>query len=152
VTRRSRRSGNCHWARSSRDAGRARRDGSVAGVECKSRFRQTWEWLGERLRKCACNVGLTLLGLLTLIAPTAASVVPGSRQSLNELLHWSERTEPSARSRSVLEHYATLTWVAFDFAIVVVGRCTLSTPSRNSAVTFVLSASSGSVKVRRKVP
>src|SRR4030095_8475599 len=70
----------------------------------------------------------------------------------NELLHCGERTELSARPRSVLEHYATLTWVAFDFALVVVGRCTFSTPSRNSAVTFVLSASSGSVKVRRKVP
>ncbi len=140
MTRRSRRWGNCHWARSSRDAGRAGRVGCVAGVECKSGFRQTWEWLGERLRECACNVGLS------------PRVIPGARQSLNELLHWSERTEPSARSRSVLEHYATLTWVAFDFALVVVGRCTFSTPSRNSAVTFVLSASSGSVNVRRKVP
>src|SRR5205814_9975303 len=58
----------------------------------------------------------------------------------------------AARPPSVLEPYAPLTWVAFDFAIVVVGRCTCSTPSRNSAVTFVLSASSGSVKLRRKVP
>src|SRR5690242_12922859 len=58
----------------------------------------------------------------------------------------------SARSPSVSEHYATLTWVAFDFDTGVVGRCTFSTPSRNSAVTFVLSASSGSVKLRRKVP
>ena len=68
-------------------------------------------------------------------------------------LHWwDERTEPSARSPSVLAHYFTLTSIAFDLAIGVVGRCTFSTPSRNSAVTFVLSASSGSVKLRRKVP
>src|SRR6266516_2737798 len=68
-------------------------------------------------------------------------------------LHWwGERTEPSARSPSVLAHYFTLTSIAFDLAIGVVGRCTLSTPSRNSDVTFVLSASSGSVKLRRKVP
>jgi len=68
-------------------------------------------------------------------------------------LHWwRERTEPSARSPSVIEHYATLTCVAFDFATGVVGRCTFSTPSRNFAVTFVLSASSGNVKLRRKVP
>jgi hypothetical protein len=58
----------------------------------------------------------------------------------------------SARSPSVLEHYATLTSMAFDLGLAVVGRCTFSTPSRNSAVTFVLSASSGSVKLRRKVP
>src|SRR6266404_790352 len=67
-------------------------------------------------------------------------------------LHWGERTEPSARSSSVLEHYCTLTSMAFDLAIGVVGRCTFSTPSRNSAVTFLLSASSGSVKLRRKLP
>src|SRR6266496_2009293 len=68
-------------------------------------------------------------------------------------LHWwGERTEPSARSPSVLAHYVTLTSMAFDLAIGVVGRCTFSTPSRKSAVTFVLSASSGSVKLRRKVP
>jgi hypothetical protein len=67
-------------------------------------------------------------------------------------IHWGKRADRSARSPSVLEHYATLTCVAFDFATGVVGRCTFSTPSRNSAVTFVLSASSGSVKLRRKVP
>jgi hypothetical protein len=67
-------------------------------------------------------------------------------------LHWGKRADRSARSPSVLEHYVILTCVAFDFAIGVVGRCTFSTPSRNSAVTFVLSASSGSVKLRRKVP
>ena len=79
----------------------------------------------------------------------------GSKEQATKLaaLHWwRERTEPSARSPSVLEHYATLTCVAFDFATGVVGRCTFSTPSRNSAVTFVLSVSSGSVKLRRKVP
>ena len=38
-------------------------------------------------------------------------------------LHWwAERTEPSARSPSVLEHYATLTSRAFDLGFVVVGR------------------------------
>src|SRR5205823_4240298 len=58
----------------------------------------------------------------------------------------------SARSPSVLVHYFTLTSIAFDLAIGVVGRCTFSTPSWNSAVTFVLSASSGRVKLRRKVP
>ena len=58
----------------------------------------------------------------------------------------------SARSPLVLVHYFTLTSIAFDLAIGVVGRCTFSTPSWNSAVTFVLSASSGSVKLRRKVP
>ena len=42
--------------------------------------------------------------------------------------------------------------MAFDLSIAVVGRCTFNTPSRNSAVTFVLSVSSGSVKLRRKVP
>ena len=52
----------------------------------------------------------------------------------------------------MLARYFTLTSIAFDLAIGVVGRCTFSTPSRNSAVTFVLSASSGSVKLRRKVP
>src|SRR5882724_6497756 len=67
-------------------------------------------------------------------------------------LHWRERTEPSARSQSVLAHYFTLTSIAFDLPIGVVGRCTFSTPSWNSAVTFVLSASSGSVKLRRKLP
>ena len=61
MTHRSRRWGNCHWARSSRDAARARRDGSVVGVERKSGFRQTWEWLGERLRERACIAGLTSL-------------------------------------------------------------------------------------------
>src|SRR5260370_35101368 len=40
-------------------------------------------------------------------------------------LHWwRERTEPSARSPSVLAHYVTLTCVAFDLATGVVGRCT----------------------------
>src|SRR2546422_10665526 len=70
----------------------------------------------------------------------------GSKEQATKLaaLHWwRERTEPSARSPSVLEHYATLTCVAFDSATGVVGRCTFSTPSRNSAVTFVLSVSSG---------
>src|SRR5581483_2022423 len=67
-------------------------------------------------------------------------------------IHRDERTEPSARSPSVLGHYFTLTSIAFDLATGVVGRCTFSTPSWNSAVTFVLSASSGSVKLRRKVP
>jgi hypothetical protein len=79
----------------------------------------------------------------------------GSKEQVTKLaaLHWwRERTELSARSPSALEHYATLTCVAFDLATGVVGRCTFSTPSRNSAVTFVLSASSGSVKLRRKVP
>jgi hypothetical protein len=73
VTHRSRRWGNCRSAQPNRDAARARRDGSVAGVECKSGFRQTWGWLG----------GITSL-LLDLInfdgPPTAASVV------LNEIL------------------------------------------------------------------
>ena len=79
----------------------------------------------------------------------------GSKEQTTKLaaLHWwRERTEPSARSPSALEHYATLTCVAFDLATGVVGRCTFSTPSWKSAVTFVLSASSGSVKLRRKVP
>jgi hypothetical protein len=78
----------------------------------------------------------------------------GSKEQATKLaaLHWGKRTDRSARSPSVLEHYFTLTSIAFDLAIVVVGRCTFSTPSRNSAVTFVLSASSGSVKLRRKVP
>src|SRR5882672_520386 len=79
----------------------------------------------------------------------------GSKEQATKLaaLHWwRERTEPSARSPSALEHYATLTCVAFDLATGVVGRCTFSTPSRNSAVIFVLSVSSGSVKLRRKVP
>jgi len=75
-----------------------------------------------------------------------------SARGTAQRLHQSERAEPSARSPAVLEHYATLTWIAFDLATVVVGRCTFSTPSRNSAVTFVLSASSGSVKLRRKLP
>ena len=68
MTHRSRRWGNCHWARSSRDAARPRRDGSVAGVECTSGFRQTWEWLGERLRECAWFTKFDGL-------PTATSVV-----------------------------------------------------------------------------
>ena len=76
----------------------------------------------------------------------------GAGDLLAALHWWRERTEPSARSPSVLAHYVTLTCVAFDLATGVVGRCTFSTPSRNSAVTFVLSASSGSVKLRRKVP
>ena len=78
----------------------------------------------------------------------------GSKEQATKLaaLHWGKRADRSARSPSVLEHYATLTCVAFDLAIGVVGRCTFSTPSRNSAVTFVLSVSSGSVKLRRKVP
>jgi hypothetical protein len=67
-------------------------------------------------------------------------------------IHRDERMEPSARSPSVLAHYATLTSIAFDFAIGVIGRCTLSTPSRKSAVTFEPLASSGSVKLRRKLP
>ena len=37
-------------------------------------------------------------------------------------LHWGSRTEPSARSPSVLVHYATLTSMAFDLALAVVGR------------------------------
>ncbi len=82
-----------------------------------------------------------------------SSLVQRSRRLKLAALHWRrERTEPSARSPSVLAHYVTLTCVAFDLATGVVGRCTFSTPSRNSAVTFVLSASSGSVKLRRKVP
>src|SRR5207302_3165939 len=67
-------------------------------------------------------------------------------------LHWGSRTQPSVRSPSVLEHYATLISRAFDLAFVVVGRCTFSTLSRNSAVTFVLSGSSGRVELRRKLP
>src|SRR5207247_11411786 len=58
---------------------------------------------------------------------------------------------PRAR-RQWLAHYCTLTSMAFDLAIGVVGRCTFSTPSWNSAVTFLLSVSSGSVKLRRKLP
>ncbi len=82
-----------------------------------------------------------------------SSLVQRSRRLNLAALHWwRERTEPSARSPSALEHYFTLTSIAFDLAIGVVGRCTFSTPSWNSAVTFVLSASSGSVKLRRKVP
>jgi hypothetical protein len=54
-----------------------------------------------------------------------------------------------AISVRALRHFNLL---AFDLATAVVGRCTFSTPSRNSAVTFVLSVSSGSVKLRRKVP
>jgi hypothetical protein len=78
----------------------------------------------------------------------------GSKEQATKLaaLHRGKRADRSARSPSVLEHYATLTCVAFDFATGAVGRCTFSTPSRNSAVTFVLSVSSGSVKLRRKVP
>ena len=72
MTHRSRRWGNCRSAQPSRDAARARRDGSVAGVECKSGFRQTWRWFGD--------ITSLLLGLLTLMASTAASVV------LNEIL------------------------------------------------------------------
>jgi hypothetical protein len=75
----SRRWDTCHSARPSRDAGSARHGGSVAGVECKSGFRQTWGWLGERLRECACLVGVTSLRhyLITHVdgLPTAASVV-----------------------------------------------------------------------------
>jgi hypothetical protein len=74
-----------------------------------------------------------------------------SRSASGFVIHWGKRTGTSARSPSVLVHYWTLTSRAFDLAFVVVGRCTFSTPSRNSAVTFVLSASSGSVKLRRKV-
>ena len=82
------------------------------------------------------------------------SFFPGSKEQATKLaaLHWGKRADRSARSPSVLEHYTTLTCVAFDLATGVVGRCTFSTPSRNSAVTFVLSAFSGSVKLRRKVP
>jgi hypothetical protein len=75
-----------------------------------------------------------------------------SRSPSGFAIHWGERTEPSARSPSVLAYYVTLTSMAFDLAIGVVGRCTFSTPSRKSAVTFLLSASSGSVKLRRKLP
>ena len=75
-----------------------------------------------------------------------------SRSPSGFAIHCGERTEPSARSSSVLAYYVTLTSMAFDLAIGVVGRCTFSTPSRNSAVTFLLSASSGSVKLRRKLP
>jgi hypothetical protein len=64
----------------------------------------------------------------------------------------SARNPSRAFATNVLQHYCTLTRTAFDFAVVVVGRCTFSTPSRNSAVTFVLSVSSGSVKLRRKLP
>src|SRR6266480_7515183 len=42
-------------------------------------------------------------------------------------IHRDERTERSARSPSVLAHYFTLTSIAFDLAIGVVGRCTFST-------------------------
>jgi hypothetical protein len=41
VTHRSRRWSNCRSAQPSRDAARAKRDGSVAGVEGKNGFRQT---------------------------------------------------------------------------------------------------------------
>jgi hypothetical protein len=38
-------------------------------------------------------------------------------------LHWSERTEPSARSPSVLAHYCTLTSIGFGFfATALFGR------------------------------
>jgi hypothetical protein len=79
-------------------------------------------------------------------------VKPQSARGTAQRLHWSERTEPFRTLAVSVAHYFTLTSIAFDLAIVVVGRCTFSTPSRNSAVTFVLSASSGSVKLRRKVP
>jgi hypothetical protein len=81
-----------------------------------------------------------------------SSLVQREQATKLAALHRGKRADRSARSPSVLEHYVTLTCVAFDFATGVVGRCTFSTPSRNSAVTFVLSASSGSVKLRRKVP
>ena len=61
MTHRSRTWGNCRSARPSRDAGRARRNGSVARLECKSGFRQTLEWLGEKLRESARIVGITSL-------------------------------------------------------------------------------------------
>src|SRR5439155_24779957 len=61
------------------------------------------------------------------------------------------RNLPHAR-RLWLAHYCTLTSRALDFAIGVIGRCTFSTPSRKSAVTFEPLASSGSVKLRRKLP
>jgi hypothetical protein len=42
-------------------------------------FRQTWEWLGERLKECACILGVTSLRYYLVInfdgLPTAASVV-----------------------------------------------------------------------------
>jgi hypothetical protein len=47
VTHRSRGWGNGRSVQPSRDASSARRDGSVAGVEYKSGFRQTRGWLGD---------------------------------------------------------------------------------------------------------
>jgi hypothetical protein len=64
VTHRSRRRGNCRPVRPSRNPARARRNGPVVGVECKSGFRQTWEWLGEKVQRVRLHVGLTSLRLL----------------------------------------------------------------------------------------
>jgi hypothetical protein len=130
VTHTSRRWDNCRSARSSLGAGRARRGGSVAGLRCTSGFCQTWQWLGEGSK---CGAG----------RQRSISSPPYTEANARN---------PSARSPSVLAHHFTLTSMAFDLAIAVIGRCTFSTPSWKSAVTFELSASSGSVKLRRKVP
>src|SRR4029077_9268911 len=49
----------------------------------------------------------------------------GSKEQATKLaaLHRGKRANRSARSPSVLEHYFTLTSIAFDLAIGVVGRC-----------------------------
>ena len=51
-----------------------------------------------------------------------------------------------------LRFQATLTSICFGLAFSLLGRCTLSTPSSNSAFTLSASASSGTTKLRSKLP
>lgn len=82
--------------------------------------------------------------------------VPKSRMALAPF-HWSMSSSPG-RNRlppvppACREDHATLTSICLGFALSLLATCTLSTPSLNSAFTLFASASSGSVKLRAKLP
>lgn len=105
MTHRSDRWGNCRSAQPSRDAPHARRDGSVAGVECKNGFRQTWGWLGEtqrvRLHRSSYMTSLSTW-LLTLMALSVTSVVLNETQgeATTARLYGAERRLLGGRANS----------------------------------------------------
>ena len=61
---------------------------------------------------------------------------------------WSIACAPASQ----LTNQVTLTSIGFGFAAGTLGRRTFKTPSRNSAAILLASASSGTVKVRSKLP
>src|SRR5437867_3513998 len=71
---------------------------------------------------------------------------------MDRLKRGQDASRPRSESQTPRTTYVTFTSTAFGLAFSPLGRCTFSTPSLNSALTFEPSAPSGSVKLRRKFP